>query len=250
MPRQAHFGLRPARLVWIGAAAALIGSAATAVRRPPVVPVQTWLVPVQARSRARDLATGKILVARRSLVDPNFAETVILLVQHDDDGTAGLIINQQTKIPLSKLSQEMDSAKGRTDRLYHGGPVQPAGIMALLRSSTTPEDAKAVVQDLYVISSKAALEKTVASGAAASTFRIYLGYAGWDAGQLAWELKMNAWDVLPANPAVVFDAHPETLWPRLAEQESMRLVFWNPRYRSGAACCRMYSSTRSVPGPM
>ena len=189
-------------------------------------------------------------MARRSLVDPNFAETVILLVQHDDEGTAGLIINRQTKIPLSKLSQEMDSAKGRTDRLYSGGPVQPAGIMALLRSRTKPDDAKAVVQDLYVISSKAALEKTVASGAAASTFRIYLGYAGWDAGQLAWELRMDAWDVLPANPGIVFDAHPETLWPRLAEEESMQLVFLNPGYRSGAACCRMYSSTRSVPGPM
>jgi putative transcriptional regulator len=243
MPRQAQFGLRPARLVWIAAAAALIGSAATAVRRHPVVPVQT-------RPRARDLATGKILVSRRSLVDPNFAETVILLVQHDEDGTAGLIINRQTKIPLSKLSPEMDSAKGRTDRLYHGGPVQPAGIMALLRSHTKPEDAKPVVEDLYIISNKAALEKMVASGAAASTFRIYLGYTGWDAGQLAWELRMDAWDVLPANPAIVFDAHPETLWPRLAEEEPMQLVFWNPGYRSGAACCRMYSSTRSVPGPM
>jgi len=243
MPRQAHLGLRPARVMWIAAAAALIGSGATAVRRPPVVPVQT-------HPHARDLATGKILVARRSLVDPNFAETVILLLQHDDDGTAGLILNRQTKIPLSKLSPEMDSAKGRTDRLYHGGPVEPAGIMALLRSRTKPEDAKPVIEDVYAISSKAALEKTVASGAAASTFRIYLGYAGWDAGQLAWELKMDAWDVLPANPAIVFDAHPETLWPRLAEEESMQLVFWNPGYRSGAACCRMYSSTRSLPGPM
>ena len=232
MPRPAHFGLRPARLVWIAAVAALIGSAATAVRRPSVFPVQN-------RPRARDLATGKILVARRSLVDPNFAETVILLVQHDDDGTAGLILNRQTKIPLSKLSTEMESAKGRTDRLYHGGPVEPAGIMALVRSRTKPDDAKSVVEDVYVISSKAALEKTVASGAAASTFRIYLGYAGWDAGQLAWELKMDAWDVLPPNPAIVFDAHPETLWPRLAEDESMQRVFWNPRYRSGAACWRM-----------
>lgn len=208
--------------MWIAAAAALIGSAATAVRRAPIVPVQ-------ARPRARDLATGKILVARRSLGDPNFAETVILLVQHDDDGTAGLIINRQTKIPLSKLAQEMDSAKGRTDRLYHGGPVEPAGIMALLRSRTKPEDAKPVVDDLYVISTKAGLEKTVASGVAASTFRVYLGYAGWDAGQLAWELRMDAWDVLPANPGIVFDPHPETLWPRLAAEESIQLVFWNPR---------------------
>jgi len=232
MPRPAHFGLRPARVVWIATVAALIGSAATAVRRPPVFPVQ-------ARPRARELATGKILVARRSLVDPNFAETVILLVQHDDDGTAGLILNRQTKIPLSKLSAEIEGAKGRTDRLYHGGPVETAGVMALVRSHTKPEDARAVVEDVYVISSKQALEKTVASGAAASMLRIYLGYAGWDAGQLAWELKMDAWDVLPANPALVFDPHPETLWQRLAEEESMQRVFWSPRYRSGAACCRM-----------
>ncbi len=213
------------------------------MRRLPVVPVQT-------RPRARDLAAGKILVARRSLADPNFAETVILLVQHHEDGTAGLIINRQTKIPLSKLSQEMDSAKGRTDRLYHGGPVQPGGIMALLRSRTKPDDAKPVMEDVYAISSKTALEKTVASGAASSTFRVYMGYAGWDAGQLAWELRMDAWDVLPANSAIVFDAHPETLWPRLAGEESMQLAFWNPGYRSGAACCRIYSSTRSVAGPM
>jgi len=230
------------RLVWIAAVGALIGSAAPVVRRP--------VIPAQTRPRARDLAPGKILVARRSLVDPSFAETVILLVQHDDDGTAGLIINRQTKIPLSKLSPEMDSAKGRTDRLYHGGPVEPAGIMALFRSRTKPEDAKPVADDLYVISSKAALEKTVASGASASTLRIYLGYAGWDAGQLAWELRMDAWDVLSANLSIVFDAHPETLWQRLAEEQSMQLAFWNAGYRNGAPCCRMYSPTRAVPGPM
>src|SRR5258708_4053877 len=139
MPRPAHFGLRPARVMWIAAAAVLIRSAATAVGLPPVFPVQN-------RPRARDLATGKILVARRSLVDPNFAETVILLVQHDDDGTAGLILNRQTKIPLSKLSTEMESAKGRTDRLYHGGPVEPAGIMALLRTPPNPEHAQSPLQ--------------------------------------------------------------------------------------------------------
>jgi len=84
----------------------------------------------------------------------------------------------------------VDSAKGRTDRLYHGGPVEPAGIMALLRSRTKPEDAKAVVEDVLLFPAKGARENG-RSGAVASTFRIYLGYAGWGAGQLAWELKMT-----------------------------------------------------------
>jgi putative AlgH/UPF0301 family transcriptional regulator len=228
MQGQAHFGLTPARLLWIAAAVAFMASAATAMRRP-------LFVPTQARPRAKDLATGKILVARRSLLDPNFAETVILLVQHDDEGTVGLIINRKTKIPLSRLSPEMESAKGRSDLLYRGGPVEPAAMLALLRSRTKPEDAKPVAADVYVISSKAGLEKTMASNAAADTFRAYLGYAGWDAGQLAWELKMDAWDVLPANTGIVFDPHPETLWTRLAGEEDMRLASVRLHYFSGSS---------------
>jgi putative AlgH/UPF0301 family transcriptional regulator len=230
MQGHAHFRLKRARLLWIAAAVTIIVtimvSKAAATRRP-------LFVPTEGRPRAKDLATGKILVARRSLADPNFAETVILLVQHDDEGTLGLIINQKTKIPLSRLSPEMESAKGRSDPLYRGGPVQPAAMMALLRSRTKPEDAKPVAADIYMISSKAGLEKTIASNASADTFRAYLGYAGWDAGQLAWELKMDAWDVLPANTGIVFDQHPETLWARLAREEEMRLASAGFGYLSG-----------------
>src|SRR5579864_4224342 len=102
MGRRTPLRLMPARLLWIVAAAALVASTATAVRWRPFIPAQA--------SPAPELAAGKILVARRNLLDPNFAQTVILLVQYDDDGTVGLIINRQTKIPLSRLSKEIESA--------------------------------------------------------------------------------------------------------------------------------------------
>lgn len=194
-------------------------------------PVALWialLVPtvrgqllVQEQATAQDLATGKILVARRHMADPNFAQTVILLVQHDEKGTVGLIVNRPTKIPLSRLTKEFEGVKGRSEPLYLGGPMERSGVMALVRSHTKPEDAKTVFGDVYMISVKETLEKAIAA-ATSSRLHLYLGYAGWDAGQLEWELGMDAWDVLPPNAGMVFDPHPETLWNRLVERENLQ----------------------------
>jgi putative AlgH/UPF0301 family transcriptional regulator len=96
--------------------------------------------------------------------------------------------------------------------------------MALLRARTKPDDAKRVTADIYVISNKAGLEKSMAGSSAPNTLRLYLGYAGWDSGQLEWELGQDAWNVLPANPALVFDPHPDTLWSRLIEQEDLQMA--------------------------
>lgn len=206
------------RLSWVTALVALAASAMPAVHR-------SLLVPTQAGGLAKELAAGKLLVARRSLQDPNFTQTVILLVEHsDEEGAVGLILNRQTKIPLSRLSKELEGAKGRSEPLYLGGPVQTEGVMALVRSRSKLEEAKHVLADIYMISSKTSLEKTISSNTASSSLRLYLGYAGWDAGQLEWELGMDAWDVLPATAAVVFDAHPETLWSRLVEQSELQMA--------------------------
>ena len=206
------------RLLLVAALVSLAAYAAPAVHR-------RLLVPTQAGDQAKELAAGKLLVARRSLQDPNFTQTVILLVEHsDEEGTVGLILNRQTKIPLSRLSKELEGAKGRSEPLYLGGPVQTEGVMALVRSRAKLEEAKHVLADIYMISNKTGLEKTISSNSASSSLRLYLGYAGWDSGQLEWEMGMDAWDVLPANAAVVFDAHPETLWSRLVEQQELQMA--------------------------
>src|SRR5260370_33659907 len=106
MSRRAEPRLMATRLLLVIALVALAATAAPAVRR-------RLLVPVQAGGLAKELATGKLLGARRSLQDPNFAETVILLVEHsDDEGTVGLILNRQSKIPLSRLSKDLAGRNG------------------------------------------------------------------------------------------------------------------------------------------
>lgn len=208
------------RILWIAAAAAAAVSAASlasGAHRAPIVRTQTG-------ERAKQLAAGKILVARRGLLDPNFAKTVVLLVQHDGDGTMGVIINRPTKVTLSRFAEQFQGIKGRTDLVYLGGPVETTSVMALVRSKSKPDDSKRVLADVFMVSTKAALEKVMTETSPPDAFRLYVGYAGWDADQLEWELGLDAWDVVPADAAIIFDPHPETLWPRLAEQEGMQIA--------------------------
>ena len=151
MDGRAHLRVKPARFLRIAAVVGLVASAALASH---------WrLVPVQTDVPTKHLAAGKILVARHSLEDPNFAETVIVLVQYDEDGTLGLIVNRQTKLPVSRLARDLEGAKGRTEPLYLGGPVAVSGVMGLVRTAAKLEDAKRVFGDVYMISSKTRCRK-------------------------------------------------------------------------------------------
>ena len=171
------------------------------------------------------LAPGKFLVASRELGDPNFSETVILLIQYDEEkGAMGLVVNRPAEVPLSRVFQDMKGAKDRTDEAYMGGPVEPDNVLALLKSATKPEEAQRVFANVYLVSSKALLEKTLADKAEPSVFHVYLGYAGWGPGQLEHEVELGAWHILAPDAGSVFDGDPESVWPRLIKRTEMRIA--------------------------
>ena len=195
--------------LWIFAAAALLqaGGAAQSVR-------------------GEDLAAGKLLVASRDLLDPNFVQTVVLLVRYseDEDSVVGLIVNRRTEIPLARVFPELKEAKGQSDPIYRGGPVERTAALALLRTPTKPEDAEHVFANVSMISSRTLLDKTIAARMDPSMFHVYLGYAGWTARQLQGEVELGAWHIFPGNAAAVFDTDPETLWPRLIRRTEERIA--------------------------
>src|SRR5215470_8070256 len=125
--------------------------------------VLTASAPAQS-ARSEDLAAGKFLVAPRDAPDRHFAETVILLIDYSQDGAAGLIINRETKIPLSRALEQVSGAKDRSDFVYSGGPVETSAVLALVRSRTKPQEARRVFGDIHLISSRALLDKTLAAG--------------------------------------------------------------------------------------
>lgn len=181
------------------------------------------ILPAQS-TRTQELGIGKLLVAKRDTRDPAFAESVILLVRYDHDGTVGLMINRPTDVPISRALQTLKGSKERSDPVYAGGPVGELSVLGLLRASKMPEDANHVTGKLYFVSTRVLLEKTLARRADPKDFRIYLGYCGWGPGQLENELRLGLWHVFPATENLVFDSEPDSLWSRLIARTEMSIA--------------------------
>ena len=174
--------------------------------------------------RITDLAVGKLLVAPRDAPDSSFANSVILLVQFDEDGTVGLVINRRSKVPISRALHQLKGADNRSDPVYLGGPVNLAAIFALLRASSKPEDARRVLGNVYLLSDRDLLEKTLVAGTGARDFHTYVGYCGWSAGQLEYEVNLGVWYIFNGDASLVFDSEPDSLWSRLVAQTEQRIA--------------------------
>jgi putative AlgH/UPF0301 family transcriptional regulator len=183
-------------------------------------------LPVQLKN-PKDLGVGKLLVASRSLGDPDFARTVILLVRYDEKGALGLILNRRTDVPLSRVL-DLEAAKNRSDPVYLGGPVGPSAVFALLKSSAKMEKAENIFGGVYLISDKALFEQTISTRPDPGVFHVYLGYAGWTQDQLRTEAQLGAWFVLPADAATVFNSDPDSLWLQMIQKTELQLAKAGP----------------------
>ena len=183
-------------------------------------------LPVQFKD-PKELGVGKLLVASRGLGDPDFARTVVLLVHYDEKGVVGLILNRRTDVPLSQVL-DLKAAKGRSDPVYLGGPVDPSSALALLESSAKVEKAENIFGSVYLISDKTVFEKTISARPDPRVFHIYLGYAGWTQDQLRAETQLGAWFVFPAEAAAVFNSDPDSLWSEMIQKTELQLARAEP----------------------
>jgi putative transcriptional regulator len=184
-------------------------------------------LPVQSKN-AKDLATGKLLVASRDLADPNFAQTVVLLVHYDTQGVVGLILNRRTGVPLSRVLEDLKPAKDRSDAVYLGGPVETPLVLALFQSPAKIEGAERVFGGVYLISTKILFEETISAKPDPGVFHVYLGYAGWTADQLRREVELGAWFIFPEDASTVFNSHPDSLWSEMIGKTELQLAESEP----------------------
>jgi putative transcriptional regulator len=178
---------------------------------------------VCASSAARVLAAsprvkpGVFLYASPALGDPNFAESVVLLVQHGAGGSMGLIVNRPTPVPVREAVRALAETRGLDLRIYEGGPVQPDVVLALVRSARDLAHAHRVLPGVHLSSEPERWKAVARDPEAQSRLRVYAGYAGWAPGQLAHELRLGSWVVAPADAASIFSADPDALWPRVRD---------------------------------
>ena len=168
-----------------------------------------------------ELAKGNFLIASRTLRDPNFIHTVILLLEYGSEGAMGIIINRPTRMELSTMLPEIESLAQRPDTVWLGGPVSRWQMLVLTRAEQEVEGSRNVLEDIYFSASRVVLESLVDEEA---EFRVYAGFAGWSPGQLEQEMTRGGWLILPGDAAMVFDEAPDELWQELVQRADVKWV--------------------------
>lgn len=166
-------------------------------------------------------ARGKFLIASPGMLDPNFSETVVLLLEYDETGALGLIINWPTDLLASHVLPEIEGLAEDPRSVFIGGPVRRGQITLLVRTDEAPEEARHVFERIYFSGSGDLLARLASEKDSDMQYRLYLGCAGWGAGQLDAELARGGWRILPGEAPIVFDSSPETVWPELIERSTV-----------------------------
>ena len=155
-----------------------------------------------------DSLRGKLLIASPALVDPNFARTVVLITEHNDEGAMGVVLNRPSETAVEDVASEL-SELVVDEPVFIGGPVQPQALVVLAEFNDPEAAAWIVAADVGFVSAESEyddLARAIRRG------RVYAGYSGWGAGQLEGELAEDAWIVEAPMPAELFPDDPLALW--------------------------------------
>ncbi|MCA9263786.1 MAG: YqgE/AlgH family protein [Planctomycetales bacterium] len=151
---------------------------------------------------------GQLLIAAPQLADPNFRQAVVLRVEHNEDGALGLTLNRPLTTPLHELWQDIGGGSCPSEQpVFSGGPVE-GPILCLHRQADVAESE--VLPGVFFSGERQHLLDVVRDNR--QPFNIYVGYAGWGAGQLEGELKLGGWLTVPATDDTIFRDDSTDLW--------------------------------------
>ena len=155
---------------------------------------------------------GRLLASEPYLPDPNFERTIILLTEHNEEGSVGFVLN---KLSESLLTEVIEDVKNLESKIYIGGPVQQDTLHFLHRNSTLP-GAVEVLDGIFWGGNFGQLLLMVESNQIdAADIKFFLGYSGWSPGQLEEEIKADSWIISDRiSPELIFETPPEMMWKK------------------------------------
>jgi putative transcriptional regulator len=173
---------------------------------PRIEPTKSW-----------DPVAGDLLVASITLVDGVFNQTVILILDADEDGALGVILNEISQTPLDAVLPDWVSTVSEPKMLFHGGPVSPNGAICLASVAADGEEPPGW-RPLF---------ETVGLLHLDTPIEIFAGYAGWAAGQLQSEIEEGMWHLAPADYDDVFGGRPLELWRTVLRRQKSEIAFFS-----------------------
>jgi putative transcriptional regulator len=163
-----------------------------------------------------DSLRGKLLLAGPTLLDPNFRRTVVLIVEHTEEGAMGLVLNRPSTATVGDAVPDLDWLTESGERVYVGGPVAPNGVIVLAEWNDPDQAAVLVDDDLGFVPGEAPDPDQLLN--AVRRARVFAGHAGWGPGQLEDELGEDSWIVVAALADDVFGEDPDELWRRVLQR--------------------------------
>ncbi len=155
---------------------------------------------------------GILLIADPFLKDSNFMRTVVLLARHNEEGSFGFVLNRLLDHTLDELLTDL---AGYPLPVYQGGPVQMDTVHYLHQFPDLIPDSQLVADDIYWGGDFEILKEKIRSGEIdTSRIKFFLGYSGWEQGQLAGELDEKTWITAPCTREIVFETDVEETWKR------------------------------------
>jgi putative transcriptional regulator len=174
-----------------------------------------------------EVGVGDLLVATPALLDPNFERTVVLVLDVDEGGALGVVLNRPSAVPVAEILPEWGDLAGTPDVLFQGGPVSPDSALAVAVSPpTAPAGFRRLYDDVGIIDLDT---PAPIIGPALRSLRIFAGYAGWGVHQLAAEIHEGSWYVVPSVPEDVFSNDPLDLWKRVLRRQPGELAWVSTR---------------------
>lgn len=174
----------------------------------------------QSKTKTGDNLTGHFLIAMPSLNDGFFNQAVTYVCEHDENGSFGIIINQQTGITLKQIAKEMaiETENNYNDKqlVFIGGPVDQGRGFILHRPVGNWQSSLKVNNNIAITTSKDILQAIINNEGPEDNI-VALGYAGWAAGQLDNEMASNTWLSCPADEQIIFNTPVEERWKTAAK---------------------------------
>jgi putative transcriptional regulator len=170
---------------------------------------------------------GSLLVAAPTMADPNFARTIVLILDAGHDGALGVVLNRPTELEVATVLAPWAEVVSEPDVLFQGGPVETdsalavADVLAPWAADEEPVGWRRVYASTGLVDLDAPVELLAP---AVSSLRIFAGYAGWSAGQLEEEIAEGAWYVVPAEAGDPFLDDPSGLWSTVLRRQGGQLA--------------------------
>jgi len=159
---------------------------------------------------------SQLLVASPQLLDPNFARTVVLITEHNDEGAMGVVLNRPAATSVADAAPELEGLVPPGDDVYVGGPVQPSSVIVLAEFGEPAENAVPVFGPVAFVGAGTDPDELAGNITRA---RVFAGFAGWTKDQLESELERDDWFLEPAKPDDVFCIAPDDLWSEVLERK-------------------------------